>query len=247
MDFTFKAYEKLVTSVLNNGYAIKNYNNWQESEKSVIFRHDVDFDISKAAEFSLFEKELFGGGAVYNLLLSTNMYNIFSYNSKKNIENILNNGGKIGLHFDETQYEISSLEELENKIIEEMDILSSVVGFNINVVSMHRPSTRIIVSDIRNNRFVNTYSKTYLSDMKYVSDSRRHWREPVIDIIESAQFNRLHILTHPIWYSNEKDRNIYMDIVDFINRAPIDRYDNLLENITDLGNVVEKSSLFQDI
>ena len=35
---------------------------------------------------------------------------------------------------------------------------------------------------------INGYGKVYFKEFKYLSDSRRWWREPVEEIIESGQY-----------------------------------------------------------
>ena len=51
---------------------------------------------------------------------------------------------------------------------------------------------------------INSYGQTFFHDFKYLSDSRRRWREPVEEIIRSGTYDRLHILTHAFWYHKQR-------------------------------------------
>lgn len=154
-------------------------------------------------------------------------------------------GHEIGLHFDEVRYpELNGdLNAIANKILEECRILGEAVGKEIKAVSMHRPSRAVLDADLQiPNSIINSYRKTFFNDFKYLSDSRRHWREPVDDIVASEQYNRLHILTHAFWYNNE-ELNLHDSICGFINGANQDRYDFLYRNITDLPSIMDRSEV----
>ncbi len=56
MKFTYDAYQKLLKKLREKGYRIADYKNWQEWERSVILRHDVDTDISKAVKMASIEE-----------------------------------------------------------------------------------------------------------------------------------------------------------------------------------------------
>ncbi len=60
MRFTYKAYEDLLKALLEHGYHIADYHNWEQFERCVILRHDIDNDIDKAVELAALEQS--GGG-----------------------------------------------------------------------------------------------------------------------------------------------------------------------------------------
>ena len=105
MQFTYEGYKNLLAKLKGKGYQFVNYKNWMNSEKTVILRHDIDNSLKKAVILSEMEKDICGA-ATYFILLSTNFYNVHSKESRICIDNIIENGGIIGLHFDETQYDI---------------------------------------------------------------------------------------------------------------------------------------------
>lgn len=243
MQFTCESYVTLLKELHTRGYHFKNYNNWQETDRSVILRHDVDYSLEKAVFFSEIEKSALSEctHATYFVLVSTNFYNIHSRASKEQIHQIIDNGGIIGLHFDETQYDISDERQMQKYVREEADILSAVVGRKIDVVSMHRPSEKILSAEMTFPGIVNAYSGTYFKKMKYVSDSRRHWRENVDEIVESGRYPRLHILTHPFWYMQGREVSLTDTLQQAILQASLDCYDNLNNNFRDLDHELSRS------
>ncbi|SOC38417.1 polysaccharide deacetylase family protein [Ureibacillus acetophenoni] len=241
MQFTIDAYVKLIELLKSSDYKFCLYDNWDEVEKSVILRHDIDLSLDKAVEIAKVEKEL-GVKSTYFILLTTNFYNIFSKESYNKIMQIKNLGHVIGLHFDEKRYAITTIDEMENYILEELKILRQLLNEEVNVISMHRPSKLILENDIQIKDVINSYSKKYFKEMKYVSDSRMNWRENVIEIIQSNQYKKLHILTHPFWYSTN-DEPIEEKLKRFLQNAIVERYHHLNDNLTDLHQLIEKKEI----
>jgi hypothetical protein len=65
-----------------------------------------------------------------------------------------------------------------------------------------------------------------------------HWRKDVLGAIKKGEHQRVHILTHPFWYSKEK-LSLKQMLSDFISKAPLERFDQLKENFTDLESVMK--------
>lgn len=249
MQFTCESYAALLKKLDTKGYHFKSYNNWQETDRSVILRHDVDFSLERAVLFSEIEKSAFPKGvqATYFVLVSTNFYNIHSRTSKKQMRQIIDNGGIIGLHFDETQYDISDELDMQKYVCEESDILSSAIGEKVNVVSMHRPSEKFLSSDMVFPDIINSYSETYFKGMKYLSDSRRHWRENVDEIIGNGIYQRLHLLTHPFWYMQGREDSLEKTLRNAVLQASLNCYDNLNDNFRDLDTELKRTEIEQFI
>lgn len=107
---------------------------------------------------------------------------------------------------------------------------------------MHRPSRATLEADLRIPGIVNSYGQTFFHDFKYLSDSRRRWREPVLEIIRSGEYERLHILTHAFWY-HEEEQDISQTVDSFIRSASRERYHQMGENITDLGSILKEGDI----
>lgn len=244
MNFTYEGYVELINLLKDRKYNFSNYLNCDEHERTVIFRHDIDNSLEKAIQLARLEHEN-NITSTYFVLLSTNFYNIFSKESNELLKEMMAMGHHIGLHFDEKRYEISSVKDLEYWIEWESNILGAAIGKEVKTVSMHRPSKWILENDIEFKGLVNSYSKKFLSDFKYLSDSRMHWREDVLNIVKGEQYNRLHILTHAFWYS-EKDETMKEKLIDFMDRAKKDRYYHLKDNIRDIEEIISEDSLLKN-
>lgn len=128
-------------------------------------------------------------------------------------------------------------------ICSEVDILSKmcVGGGKITSVSMHRPSKQTLESDLDLGGIANSYSQEFFKRFKYLSDSRMHWRENPKSVISSGEFDRIQLLTHPFWYSDEP-RTMKEIIKDFISGDVVieKEYSNFSNNFSMLKDVASK-------
>ena len=62
------------------------------------------------------------------------------------------------------------------------------------------------------------------------------------DIIRGGKYDRLHILTHAFWY-HEREQDITESVGTFIRSANAERYEQMMENITDLPSILPKGEL----
>lgn len=243
MNFTYKSYENFINRLKVNGYSFVNYHNWNEHDRCVLLRHDIDEDIGKACFFADLEKSM-GVQSTYFVLLTSNFYNVFSKEACDYLKKISDAGHEIGLHFDEARY--PDVEGNTKKILEliryEADILGKVIGKNITTVSMHRPSRGLLEADLKIPGMINSYSQTFFKDFKYLSDSRRRWREPIDRIIETRAYNRIHILTHAFWY-NDEECDLHDSVSRYINDGNRCRYNWFLDNITDLESIMSPEEI----
>ena len=107
---------------------------------------------------------------------------------------------------------------------------------------MHRPSKRTLESDYSFGGLVNSYSKVFFNDFKYLSDSRMRWREDVDSIVVAGEYKALHILTHPIWHTDVGMKT--HDILKrFVRSAASERYSILNDNIRDLNEIVAEDEI----
>lgn len=244
MHFTYTVYRDLLERLKKHEYRCISYDEIpQPEEKVVILRHDIDTDIAKAVQLAELEQKC-GVHSTYFVLLTSDFYNVFSKKSAEDLQKILNSGHEIGLHFDEVRYpEIAGNANIcRERILKEADILSAAIGKTVDKVSYHRPSQKILAANIEIPGMVNSYSQKYFKDYKYLSDSRRRWREPVLDIIESEAYDRLHILTHAFWYCDQ-EQSLHETIKNFVYDGNRRRYQSMGENITDLASIMKEEEL----
>lgn len=243
MTFTYDGYRGLLMLLRDHGYEVADYHDWHEKDRCVILRHDIDTDLSQAVRFAQLEQQA-GVKSTYFVLLTSDFYNVFSKTSRDRLRQIASCGHEVGLHFDEVSYPnaMGDPDAIRDRIFAERDALQKAVGGVISTVSMHRPSKAILDADLKIPGMINSYGKTFFHDFKYLSDSRRRWREPVEQIVASEEHARLHILTHAFWY-HEKEETIGDSVGGFIRRANQERYDQMKDNITDLESIVTEDEI----
>ena len=242
MEFTYASYRALLALLRERGYSFRDYHHYGDVSRCVILRHDVDFSLERAVRLAELEAEM-GVGATYFALLRTDFYNPASQRGAAALRRIQSLGHEIGLHFDEKAYgpELSP-EELAQAVRKECGMLSALLGTPVSAVSMHRPSQAALEADYHIPGVVNSYGKTFFREFKYLSDSRRRWREPVLDIVRSGAYDRLHILTHAFWY-HEAERSLGETVRGFTSSANRERWKQLEENFTDLGSILREEDL----
>lgn len=242
MDFTYKGYEKMIDLLNRNKYEYCGYENYKESKRPVILRHDVDMSIEAAVKMAEFENRL-DVKSTYFILISTDFYNLKSKKNTEKVRRIKSLGHEIGLHFDETQYDKEfDADSIKNNIFYEIELMEKVLNMQVDFVSMHRPSKELLESNILINNAINTYSKEFFTEFKYVSDSRMHWREDISEIISSNTFSKLHILTHPMWYSNS-EKNMKEIFKGFLKDIKFEMFKSIEENHRNLEEVISKEEI----
>lgn len=240
MNFTYDAYEDLILSLKEYGYQFVSYHNYEHLKRCIIMRHDIDYSIEKAVELAKLEEKV-GIQSTYFALVSTPFYNVLSSEVKEQLDCIVSLGHEIGLHFDEVNYNevyYQNIGGVPNAIQKEIRLMESALNRDIKAVSMHRPSKETLQANYDLGEIVNSYGKEFFDEFKYVSDSRRRWREDVYEIIKSGKYDRLHILTHAFWY-NETEKDIKQSLLDFMDKAKEERFHFLDQNITNLAEIIK--------
>jgi len=244
MKFTYKAYRELIALLREYNYTICDYHNYAKSDRSVIIRHDIDLEIGKAVRMAQIEKEM-GVSSTYFVLVSSNFFNIFSKRNQDQLRRICDMGHAVGLHFDEVKYE-GGQTDLVQAMEEEAALLEKCLGREVRSLSMHRPSRATLEADykVAGGRIVNSYGTEFFHRHKYVSDSRRNWREDVEGIITSGAYDRLHVLTHPFWY-DEKEQSASEALKRFCTGRAGQCYVDLNDNVRDLEEFLRKEEIWQ--
>jgi len=234
-DFTYNSYIELLNLIIDNGYSVSNYHTYNSIKNLCIIRHDIDYDIEKAVKLAKVEASFTKSKvhSTYFVLLTSNLYNTFEKSNIKYLKQIISYGHEIGLHFDETNYFNSTpplnnyYEKIIEYIIKEKSILEQIIESPISSVSMHNPSKYILDLNLEIPGIVNSYSNLFFKEFKYLSDSWHNWRENAEDVISSKKFEKIHLLTHPIWYTDTKNsmRNKLFDFVSTRNQKVYDEID----------------------
>ena len=248
MKFTYDSYENLLATIHNCGYTFTDYERYANHASPCILRHDIDNDMEKCMEMAQLENDVSQRlgvpvVATYFVLLNTNFYNLFSSENRNRLKQLITMGHKIGLHFDEKQYDIGGDDViLVEKILEELSFLTGLCGKPIDAVSMHRPSKDLIERNVQIPGAVNSYSHTFFKEFKYFSDSRMHWREDVIAGVQSGVYDRLHVLTHPFWYEHD-DHSAKESLWAFLKKTQIRYYDWFNDNFRSLDEFIKRDEV----
>lgn len=172
----------------------------KKRKKFLMLRHDVDFSLDYALEMAKAEKNK-GLRSSYYILLHSFFYNPFEENNTAIIKKIIELGHEIGLHYDTTFYPKSPKKEIEF-LKKEIKSLEYITGKKIISVTQHIPSeTREIHTNLKKAGLISAQDPDILKSLKYISDSGYYWREGCM-CQHVSNFDRLQILTHPIWWIN---------------------------------------------
>lgn len=203
-DFTETNYRRLL-KLAKEKYIFAFFNQMDIEKPHVLWRHDCDFSIHRAKKLSEVESEV-GVKSTYFILMHSPFYNVFETEICKRIREIISLGHQIGLHFDQSFWQIPNAEILEQKIQFEKDILENLLEEKLSAVSFHNPIFDASI-DIRKDTYadlVNAYAPQIYDEYKYVSDSNGYWRyDRLEDVLIAPNYTKLQILTHPEWWVHE--------------------------------------------
>jgi len=206
-DFTECNYKDLIIATKNN-YKFITYQDINDTNgKVVLWRHDVDFSMHRALCLATIEAYA-SVTTTYFFYLHSFMYNLLEDEIFQIGKEIIGLGHKIGLHFDPAFYNLDVNETLRfyKCLSFEKKILEDLFETDVSVFSFHNPDAGNWISfdDYKACEMVNTYSKKINESYYYCSDSNGYWRyNRLLDVINSKE-DKLHILTHPVWWVPEK-------------------------------------------
>ena len=197
--FTYNHYKNTLKQIKK----IKKFSTFSEnSDNDVILRHDVDCSLKAALKMAKIESDL-GVKSTYFILFNSEFYNIFNMETTRFIHGILKLGHKLGLHYSESFMLQNSLEPTKT-IEKQINIINHHFNTSIEAVSAHEaegfpPSMKFDLPD----NVENAYSKKFVEDRKYISDSAMFWREDCF-CRNFSKYDKMQILIHPIWWHEEK-------------------------------------------
>ncbi|MBR1156119.1 hypothetical protein [Bradyrhizobium sp. JYMT SZCCT0428] len=204
-EFTETGFRDLLRLLKSGGYQFARYGEGT-CERHVIWRHDVDFSMHRAARLAEIEAE---EGVVSTWFLNPRsaFYNLLEPEVEALTHRVLAAGHEVGLHFDGSAYSIKewTITSLEPAIARERKVLQTILGREIRCLSWHNPDLSNLLSfdSEKLGGLLNAYDGRLRRDYVYCSDSNGYWRfKPMRDIIAQG-YPRLHLLTHPEWWTPE--------------------------------------------
>jgi hypothetical protein len=202
-DFTEAEYRRLLRLALRSYRPIA-FPQFRSAEPgSLLWRHDLDFSVHRALALARIEAEE-GVHATYFLNLHSAFYNAFEAEIADRAGQIVALGHDLGVHFDPSFYAARGAPP-EEALAAERRLLESVFETAVLSFSLHNPET----AGWRDDRdeiagMVNAYGASLRATFAYCSDSNGYWRfRRLRDVLEAAEDERLHVLTHPEWWVPE--------------------------------------------
>lgn len=246
-EFTESRYRELIRLAREN-YRFVSYDCYKQPGKQVIWRHDIDLSVHRAVALARIEAEE-GVKSTFFIHFHSLFYNLLEADVTKLVFEIIDMGHDIGLHFDPGYYEAqpSGLSvPVEERLSQERDWLQSITGRVIKTFSLHNPDIGLWQETLgleKISGLVNASSLFIREHYEYCSDSNGYWRfKSLGDVLQSAQSERLHILTHPEWWTPEpmSPRDRISRCINERARSVHRRYDELItlagrENIGVIG------------
>ena len=164
---------------------------------TLLIRHDVDFSVEFAHKLASIEFNQ-NINSTYFLMLTSNMYNLISFEHQRMVKEISNMGHKISVHFDPTVYK--DLESFKY----EKNLFENLFDEEVDIASIHRPGPFLDNNNISLCGVPQTYNDIYVKHMKYISDSGgRDVTPPISEFLNGSRDQGLHLLIHPIWWVGE--------------------------------------------
>ncbi|MDG2351234.1 MAG: hypothetical protein P8L35_00280 [Acidimicrobiales bacterium] len=206
--FTIEDYRSMLLSFIDEGYDFAFFESaielLENAEQFVLLRHDLDLSITRALPLALVESDL-GVKSTFFIRLRNGFYNPFNFEESKVIEELLDMGHRVGLHFDISKYQKNaSIDELARSCSREREQLEKWFDVNIEIISFHSPLPKHLkMSTDATDGILHTYLPEYFERIFYCSDSTGQWRygQP----LESEAFMQkkpIHLLVHPIWWTS---------------------------------------------
>lgn len=230
-DFTLQHYRRALEAAKDR-YEFRFFDQEPTAEPHVLWRHDLDASVVRAADIAAVEKEV-GVRTTYFLRLHSTFYNPLETKTHSLIRGIIGHGHKLGLHFEAGFHRIATKRELEAALERDRRVVEEWFGVGVAAFSFHNPQGDGMLgfdSDTYGG-MVNTYG-THLKEYKYVSDSNGYWRHDRLYNILNGGPPRLHVLTHPEWWTDRpmtpKDR--IRDVIEHQADACMAEYTSLLKS-----------------
>jgi len=200
-DFNISKYKEFLQLAKKLNYVAKLPEELPDlTNRNLILRHDVDFDIFPCLQIANLDAE-YGFFSHFFFLVDSNFYSIHSPKNLEIISEISRLGHQIGLHWDRKKLPLDNDVALRSLKLRK-DMLAEVVGREIKYASQHMPTSSDPLLGVETVFQVELYSSFNMKNYYYISDSSMKWRtKSVFDVLIEEE--AVHFLAHPLWWVNE--------------------------------------------
>lgn len=189
MTFSLDSYRELIQGGLTKGFRPMGFCDEPRDGRTLLLRHDVDYSLEMAVHVARVNAEL-GVAATFFILVRAHGYNPRSKASASRLEELVKLGQRIGVHVAGAAEDVAG----------DFECLSQEVQVE-RVFSWHNP-TSAIIERYRDQESVagltNVYSRRFLDDALYRSDSNLDRRYEELASAFDAGMGTVHLLLHPI-------------------------------------------------
>ena len=181
--FSYKEYVSIIDWVKPN-YNILGFNDIDSNtDNFCVIRHDTEYSIDRTYNLAKLE-ETMGLKTTYLFQIRNNCYNPLSVQNIPIIQEIHDMGHAIGLHVHCGL--AHTYDSISDMIVQDINILSDMTKIDVNIFSFHRPPVNLLVSNLKIDGLINTYSDLFFHpyigrqpeqlNVKYISDSNHNWK-----------------------------------------------------------------------
>lgn len=169
-----------------------------ETAHAIILRHDVDFSVGAAHELAQLELRE-GIRSSFLFMTSSDFYNVASLENRSIVRKLADQGFDIGLHLDPMLYE----SDPESGVRLEQGIIEGITGRPLRTISLHNPSVHGRFPEFTG--FLNAYQPRFMTQGKYLSDSRMDFRgKDPLAFLAAHESGIAQVLLHPEHYSTRR-------------------------------------------
>jgi len=198
--FTHSHYRDMLDAAADI-FSISTFADEPDETRRLYLRHDVDVSLKNAVALAEIESEM-GITSTYFIPINSPYYNLFNDTQLRRVRRLSELGHSIGLHVDERAAYMNGYDDIESMLTSVYGLLSEIVPLE-KVLSFHMPSQYEFTRTTAIGDFVNAYSDRFNNgkNVKYLSDSNRHWREGCFCThLDTGDYHSYQVLVHPVWW-----------------------------------------------
>ena len=157
--FSYDDYREIIRLIKASGRAA-DYEEALHRDSFIIMRHDVEYSVDRAYALSKVE-ESEDFHSTYFFQWTNNSYNILSRKNRDIVTDMHERGHNIGLHF--ALNGMTDMNLIREQIRKEMEMLSTMFGFEVKWFSIHRPSPAVLKENIKFPGIINAYQDNFFT------------------------------------------------------------------------------------
>jgi hypothetical protein len=202
-DFTEGAFRELIL-ITKDHYEFATFGTTC-SGPHVLWRHDVDVSVQRARRLAEIESDC-SVTATYFFRLHSEFYNLLEPSVLAAAIAIVELGHNVGLHLELDDRLSPTRASIAAQAGYERGILEHYLQRDVTAVSFHNPDIGAVLDyDVDQIAGMQSaYGEGVKKRYRYVSDSNGYWRfARLMDVLASRDEPRIHVLTHPEWWTPE--------------------------------------------